>query len=211
MPEDTKIFENFVSFEEFQPLICFSAGLCYGTTIHFDMNGIEYISGTDRTVATSSLWINADYWSVYHTGKLKFDSETIDREKMKSFDALISGKKFSGLTDCKDSQEVKIAFDDIEIVIDKPGDEIYDLVNFYLPDGRIYYYSDALYESNEIDEERRSLWLTIWALMIYDKYRLQLLYEQYSGNDYPNVPLDYYRNQKLDLICSQKLGRKAHV
>lgn len=153
-----KICKEAIEFKAFQPLICSKAELCYGTTIHLDMNGTEQIPGTDKTVAMASLWINADYWSVYHRGELKFDSETIDTDKMRSLDALISGKKFSRLTDCEDSQEVRIVFDDIAIVIEKPDDEVYDLFDFYLPDGRIYYYSDALYESDEIDEERRSLY-----------------------------------------------------
>ncbi len=204
MPEDTKIDKNSVKFKEYQPLRCLKADLCYGTTIHFDMNGTEYVPGTDRIVTNASLWINADYWSAYHRGELKFNSETIDRDKIKSFNALISGKKFLELMDDKDLEILRVLFDDIEIVIDKPDDEVYDLLNFYLPDGRIYYYSNALYESHEIDEDRRSLYnLPIWdrGIAIYPDLEDSQLYEQYSGKDYSYVAFnDYSKNQKLELI-----------
>ncbi|HHE40830.1 MAG TPA: hypothetical protein ENL10_04940 [Candidatus Cloacimonetes bacterium] len=189
MPEDIKICENSAEFEEFQPLICSKTGLSYGTTIHFDMNGVADIPGTDRTLGTASLWINADYWSVYHDGQLKFDSETIDRDRMQSFDSLFSGKRFLRLADHGDSDQLLIIFDGMEIEIDKPEDEVYDLLTFYLPNGEIYYYSDALYKSHEIDEERRSLWenkLAIWAGIIYERAKYKDQNRNFMGK--PDTP-----------------------
>jgi len=161
MNKDTKIYRNNFEFKQFQPLICTNVELSFGTTLHFDMNGFINTSYNDDRLGISSLWINADYWYVYYNEQLKFDSNSIDINSLKALKKLFLKKKFVKLKVCRKYDYLLIIFENIEIKIIKPANEVYDLINIFLPDGKIFYYSDDLYKSYQLDEDRYSAWKEI--------------------------------------------------
>jgi len=153
---DMKRYKKHIDFKEFQPLKCWKAGLSYGSVIYFEMKDRIFESGLSSYIGSASLWINADYWKIYHKGTLQFDSETITEADILLLNNLFLQKKFFKIKDEKESLD--IFFEDMEIKVFKNQDNSDDLITFFLPDGSIYYYSDSFYKSFEIDETRYLFW-----------------------------------------------------
>ncbi len=153
MHKDARIYRRYIRFKEFQPLNCTNVELSFGTTVHFDMNG--FLNSNPR-LGNASLWINADYWRIYFNDQLKLDSDSIDTNDTKILKQLFLNKSFIEVRDVKNPNALVIVFDEIKIEVVKPEDEVYDLVNIFLPNGEIIYYTDALYKSHQTDDERYS-------------------------------------------------------
>lgn len=149
---DIRIYKNYIDFKEFQPLKCWKAGLSYGSVIYFEMKDRIFESGLSSYIGSASLWINADYWKIYHAGTLQFDSETISEADILLLNNLFVKKNFLKIEDKRKSLD--IFFEDIAIKVFKNQDNSENLITFFLPDGSIFYYSDSFYKSFEIDETR---------------------------------------------------------
>lgn len=157
---ENKSDKRHIRFREFQPLACWKVGLSYGSMIYFEMQDKIFEKGLSSEVGSAALWINADEWIIYHNEREVSDSETIVESDISLLNKLFLGKKFLKIEDKKKENIIEIFFGKtIVIKISKPQDEFYDLLTFFLPDGGIYYYSDAFYKSSQIDKTRYAAWI----------------------------------------------------
>ncbi|HAO22217.1 MAG TPA: hypothetical protein DCQ37_18180 [Desulfobacteraceae bacterium] len=191
---DIRIYKNYIAFKEFQPLKCWKAGLSYGSVIYFEMKDRIFESGLSSYIGSASLWINADEWTIYHNNKEQLYSTTIIEEDASFLNNLFFRKRFLEIKDNTDQNALDIFFEDMQIRVFKFNNNSDDLITFFLPNGKIFYYSDNFYESFEIDETRYLFGREegIWRNDIEHKYpNLNIAYTPEEFFAKHNIPYNF--------------------
>ena len=83
-----------LNFEEFQPLICWKAGLSYGFVIYFEMKDQIFEPALSSNIGSASLWINGDHWEIYHNKIFQSDSEAIGNTDIPLLNSFFYKKSF---------------------------------------------------------------------------------------------------------------------
>ncbi len=144
--------------------------------MRFEMNGYLNESSDDwEKTGISTLWVNSDQWKIYRDGNLLVNSDDLKSEDICLIKDLACNKKFIKISSENTPTFLSVFFEDFEVRLDSSTDEVYDLLEFFLPDGSIYYYSSSLFKSAEIDAERDLSWRTILLEKLSNNYLKKLL------------------------------------